>query len=91
MRIPLIVIGGFSALVIGGLALTSVSNALGIGVAMTGILGLGAFLIYADIRASRNGQGDYFTPGAARRAARKEAEQAGKDGRPEDRRPGGDR
>jgi hypothetical protein len=84
MRTPFLVIVACSAMIIGGLALSAVSPAIGAGIAVAGMVLLAGFFIYVNIRAWRNGQGDYLTPGDGYRethAAAKAAKEAKDRGR----------
>ena len=70
MRVPFTVIIVCAAVIVLGLLLESTAGGLGVGVTMLGIVSLSAFLIYANVRAWRSGQGDAWDPGRARREAR---------------------
>ena len=84
MLLPLAIIVFCAAAIIGGLALAAVAPGFGAGIAVTGIVVLGGFFVFAYLKAWRNGQGDYYTPGKGYREyheelrAAKEAEEAAK-------------
>jgi hypothetical protein len=76
MRSPLMVVVVFVLIIVGGLALATVSSGAGALIAVTGVAGLGAFYVYALIRAARNDPGRIYAPGKARREWKAEQEAA---------------
>lgn len=76
MRSPLLVIAACAAVIILGLALAGVSSTAGSVIALIGIAALGAFLVFAQVKAARNDPGLYYTPGKARREWKAEQEAA---------------
>jgi dipeptide/tripeptide permease len=84
----LMVIAACVATIIGGLALSAVASGIGTGIALAGLIMLAGFLVYVYIRAWRNHQGDFLTPGKGyrefreeQRAAQEAAKRAAKGGR----------
>jgi len=78
MRLSVVMVIASAATIVVGLLLVPSVEGLGTGVALVGIAALAGFMLFTNVKAWRNGQGDVYTPGKARREARRDREAAAK-------------
>jgi hypothetical protein len=79
MRMLVLAILACTAMLVGGLALSGLPGAgggVGAGLAIVGVVGFGAFLVFAQIKAYRTDRGLYYTPGKAYKEWKAEQEAA---------------